>query len=54
MTLGKKITNLRTSHNVSQKYLADKLNITKQSLSKWEMDQSLPQIDKVLKICFCK
>lgn len=51
MTLGEKITKLRNSQNISQEELADKLNISRQSVSKWEMDQSLPQIDKALKIC---
>lgn len=51
MTLGEKIIKLRTSHKISQEEFADKLNISRQSVSKWEMDQALPQIDKVLKIC---
>lgn len=51
MTLGEKITKLRISYNISQEELADKLNISRQSVSKWEMDQALPQIDKALKIC---
>ena len=51
MTLGEKIIKLRTSQNISQEELADKLEISRQSVSKWEMDQALPQIDKVLKIC---
>ena len=51
MTLGEKITQLRLSLNISQEELADELNISRQSVSKWEMDQALPQIDKVLRIC---
>ena len=51
MTLGEKIIKLRTSHNISQEEFADQLNISRQSVSKWEMDQALPQIDKILKIC---
>ncbi len=51
MTIGEKITHLRTSANMSQETLADKLSVSRQSVSKWEMDQSLPQIDKVLQIC---
>lgn len=51
MTLGEKITKLRTSQNISQEELADKLYVSRQSVSKWEMDQALPQIDKALKIC---
>ncbi len=51
MTIGKKITNLRTEHGISQEQLAEKINVSRQSVSKWEMDQALPQIDKVLLLC---
>ena len=51
MTIGEKITHLRTSANISQEQLAEKLDVSRQSVSKWEMDQALPQIDKVLQIC---
>ena len=51
MTIGEKITHLRNVANMSQEVLADKLSVSRQSVSKWEMDQSLPQIDKVLQIC---
>ncbi|MBR5521812.1 MAG: phosphoglucosamine mutase [Oscillospiraceae bacterium] len=51
MTIGEKITHLRTAANMSQEILADKLSVSRQSVSKWEMDQSLPQIDKVLQLC---
>ncbi len=51
MTIGEKITHLRTAANISQEQLAEKLDVSRQSVSKWEMDQALPQIDKVLQIC---
>ena len=51
MKLGEKISKLRLSQNISQEELADQLEVSRQSVSKWEMDQALPQIDKVLKIC---
>ena len=51
MTIGEKIIKLRTAHNISQEEFADRLNISRQSVSKWEMDQALPQIEKLLKIC---
>ncbi|MDD6799238.1 MAG: phosphoglucosamine mutase [Firmicutes bacterium] len=51
MTLGKKISNLRTAAHISQETLAEKLNVSRQSVSKWEIDQALPQIDKVLLLC---
>ena len=51
MTIGEKITHLRNSANISQEALADRLSVSRQSVSKWEMDQAQPQIDKILQIC---
>ncbi len=51
MTIGEKITWLRTSADISQEQLAEKISVSRQAVSKWEMDQSLPQIDKVLQLC---
>lgn len=51
MTIGEKITNLRNSAGLSQEALADKLQVSRQAVSKWEMDQTQPQIDNVLQLC---
>ncbi len=51
MTIGEKITHLRASCSMSQEALADKLGVSRQSVSKWEMDQAQPQIDNVLQLC---
>ncbi len=51
MTLGEKITQLRTAANMTQEEMAEKLSVSRQSVSKWEMNQALPQIDKVLLLC---
>ena len=51
MTLGEKIVNLRSNVGLSQEELAEKVNVSRQSVSKWEMNQALPQIDKVLMLC---
>ncbi len=51
MTIGEKITKLRLALNLSQEQLAEKMAVSRQSVSKWEMDQALPQIDKVLQLC---
>ncbi len=55
MTIGEKIAHLRQSMDISQEQLAERMNVSRQSVSKWEMDQALPQIDKVLQLCelFC-
>lgn len=51
MTIGEKITRLRTDANMSQEQLAEKVSVSRQSVSKWEMDQTLPQLDNVLQLC---
>ena len=51
MKIGEKIANLRIMAGISQEQLAENLNVSRQSVSKWEMDQALPQIDKVLQLC---
>lgn len=51
MTIGEKITHLRTAAGISQEQLAEKIDVSRQSVSKWEMDQSVPQLDKILALC---
>ena len=51
MKIGEKIAHLRTVAGMSQEQLTDKIEVSRQSISKWEMDQALPQIDKVLQLC---
>ena len=51
MTIGKKIYMLRTAKGISQEQLAELTEVSRQSVSKWEMDAALPQIDKVLQLC---
>lgn len=51
MTIGEKIYKLRTARNISQEQLAEKLFVSRQSVSKWEINQALPQIDKVIMLC---
>ncbi len=51
MTIGQKITTLRMASGLSQEDLAEKLDVSRQSVSKWEMDQAAPQLDKVLLLC---
>lgn len=50
MILADKIILLRKKCGWSQEELAEKLNVTRQSVSKWEGAQSVPDLDKILKI----
>lgn len=51
MTLGERLTKLRKDLNLSQEEVAEKLNVTRQTVSKWELDQSTPDCDKIIPIC---
>ena len=55
MTIGEKIIRLRTAAHISQEQLAEKISVSRQSVSKWEMDQTVPQIDKLVALSeiFC-
>lgn len=48
MSIGTKIQELRTKNGLTQEQFAEKLGVSRQSVSKWEMEQSLPEIDKVI------
>ena len=51
MTLGEKISKLRTTNKMSQGDLAEKLNVSRQSISKWETNASVPELDKLIQLC---
>ena len=42
MSIGERITELRTAKNISQGQLASALSVSRQAISKWENDQSSP------------
>lgn len=48
MTLGERIAALRSEKKLSQGDLAEKLNVSRQSVSKWETGASVPELDKLL------
>lgn len=50
MILAEKITLLRKQNNWSQEELAEKCNVSRQSVSKWESAASIPDLDKILKL----
>lgn len=51
MSLGEKLYQLRTQKNLSQGDLAEKLDVSRQSVSKWENDMAVPDLDKLIKLC---
>lgn len=50
MILGEKIMGLRKKNGWSQEELAGKLNVSRQSVSKWESAMSVPDLDKILQL----
>ena len=48
MILAEKIMHLRKKNGWSQEELAGKLNVSRQSVSKWESAMSVPDLDKIL------
>lgn len=50
MNLGENIYRLRTEKNLSQGDLADVLDVSRQSVSKWENNSAVPELDKLLKL----
>lgn len=48
MAIADRIQNLRKVKGVSQEELADKIGVSRQTISKWESEQSAPDIEKVV------
>lgn len=50
MTLGENIARLRAERGLSQGELAEALDVSRQSVSKWETSTSVPELDKLLRL----
>ena len=48
MNFSKKLQILRKEKRLSQEGLAEKLNVSRQAVSKWESGQSFPELDKII------
>ena len=51
MSIGERIVALRTERKMSQSDLAEALNVSRQSISKWETDSSVPELEKLVALC---
>ena len=50
MNLGERIYSLRTQKGMSQGDLAEAMEVSRQSISKWETGGSVPELDKLIKL----
>ena len=51
MKFGDNLKKIRKLKKLSQEELAEKLNVSRQTVSKWETDQSTPDFDKIVPLC---
>ena len=51
MNLGERILSFRKSKGYSQEDIANKLNVSRQTVSKWETNSSMPEADKIVPLC---
>lgn len=50
MTVGQKIQKMRKEHGLSQNELACRITVSRQAVSKWENDESLPDVENLVQI----
>ena len=50
MTLGNRIQEIRTQAGLSQEAFGEKIGVTRQTVSKWELDQVYPELEKIVLI----
>lgn len=50
MTIGEQIQNLRIEKGMTQERLAEMLEVSRQSVSKWELGQAVPEVDKIIRL----
>lgn len=48
MNLADRIQNLRKQKGITQEELADKIGVSRQAVSKWESEQSMPDLEKII------
>ena len=51
MKFGENLKLIRKSHKISQETLADKLGVSRQSISKWETGENYPSMQNIMCLC---
>jgi transcriptional regulator with XRE-family HTH domain len=50
MSFGNNLKYLRTINNLTQEDLAEKMTVSRQTISKWESDAAYPEMEKIFKL----
>lgn len=50
MTIGEQIQKLRIQKSLTQERLAEMLDVSRQSVSKWELGQAMPDVDRIIRM----
>ena len=51
MKIGERIRTLREQRHMSQETLAEKMNVSRQAVTKWETDKSMPSTSNLMELC---
>ena len=51
MNFGENLYNLRKKQKMSQEKLAEKVGVSRQSVSKWENGTAYPEMNRILELC---
>lgn len=51
MSLGENLQYLRKKNDITQEQLAERLEVSRQSVSKWESDTTYPEMEKLVQLC---
>ena len=51
MNFGENLKKIRKSKGLSQEELADRVKVSRQSVSKWETGEAYPEMNNILQLC---
>lgn len=52
MTMGERIKQLRSAKGFTQEMLAEKMNVSRSAIAKWEADGGIPDVDNLIRLSF--
>ena len=51
MSLGSNISFLRKQKKLTQEQFSERMNVTRQTVSRWESDEVIPELDRLIEMC---